>query len=80
MLVDNPTTTKENTAGKIPGFLLGGYYYYSGANNVGSYGYYWSRTAGNGQRGYSLYLDTSSVSPAGSSGKYYGFSVRCLTQ
>ena len=80
MLVDNPTTTKENTAGKIPGFLLGGRYNYYGANSVGSFGYYWSRTAFNGQYGYNLYLNTSSVNPAGNGSKYYGSSVRCLTQ
>ena len=80
MLVDNPTTTKENTAGKIPGFLLGGRYVNSGAIGVGSYGNYWSRTANSGQFGYLLYLDTSSVSPAYNFNKYNGYSVRCLAQ
>ncbi|MBQ9180961.1 hypothetical protein IJ135_02625, partial [Candidatus Saccharibacteria bacterium] len=82
MLVDHPTTTKENTAGKIPGFLLGGYYYAGGASDVGIEGHYWSRTAGSDQRGNYLTLDTSSVNPASSNYryKYNGVSVRCLTQ
>ena len=78
MLVDSPTSTKDNTAGKIPGFLLGGNFYASGANYVGSYGYYWSRTAYSARYGYLLYLSTSSVNPANNYGKYYGYAVRCV--
>ena len=78
MLVDSPTSTKDNTAGKIPGFLLGGYYYASGANRVGSRGYYWSRTANSARNGYNLDLYTSSVTPTDGSLKYVGFAVRCV--
>lgn len=79
MLVSNPTTTTENTNGaSAPGFLLGGFYNSSGARNVGSYGYYWSRTASSAQSGYYLYLNTSSVNPTINRSKYLGLAVRCV--
>ena len=83
MEVADPTTTKENTptVGQVtntPGFLLSGGYYTGGASSLGSYGFYWSRTASNAQNAYSLDMNTSSVHPAGSSNKYFGFTVRCL--
>lgn len=79
MLVPNPTTTTENVNGaSAPGLLLGGYYYASGANYVGSDGNYWSRTAYSARYGYSLSLSTSSVSPTSSYLKYLGLSVRCV--
>lgn len=78
MLVDSPTSTKDNTAGKIPGFLLGGYYNASGASNVGSSGYYWSRTASSARYGYNLFLNTSGVNPTDNNYKYYGRAVRCV--
>lgn len=62
------------------GFLLGGNYNNNGANNVGSNGNYWSRTANSGQNGYNLNLNTSSVNPANNNNKYNGNSVRCLAQ
>ena len=81
--VANPTTTKENTptVGQVtntPGFLLSGYYSTGGAGNLGSRGYYWSRTAYSAQDAYYLYMNTSSVYPAGNGAKYSGFSVRCV--
>ena len=79
MEVDDPTTTKENSAGKIPGFLLSGDYT-GGANHRGSNGYYWSRTAFSAQRAYDLNVDTSSVYPAYSNAKYLGLAVRCIAQ
>ena len=83
MEVANPTTTKENTptVGQVtntPGFLISGRYGTGGASNLGSRGYYWSRTAYSAQNAYGLYMSTSSVSPAGNDIKYYGFTVRCL--
>ncbi len=78
MEVDNPTTTKENTTGKIPGFLLSGSYYAGGAYNLGSGGSYWSRSAFSAQFAYYLYLNTSGVTPAGNNYKYVGFAVRCV--
>ena len=76
MAVDNPTTTYDNTNGKIPGFLLSGYYYTGGAYYLGSHGYYWSRTASSAQRAHNLYLGTSGVGPGDNSSKYGGFAVR----
>lgn len=78
MLV-NPTSATENTNGaSAPGFLLGGRYNSSGADDVGSYGYYWSRTAFSAQNAYSLVLNTSSVNPADHYNKYRGMAVRCV--
>lgn len=77
-LLVNPTSLKENTAGQAPGLLLGGSYGSGGASNIGSYGYYWSRTAPSAQNGYSLALSTSSFLPTTNSGKYLGYAVRCL--
>ncbi len=45
----------------------------------GSYGYYWSSTAGNGGSAYLLCLGSTSVYPGTvSSDKYHGRSVRCV--
>ena len=83
MLVANPTTTKENTptVGQVtntPGFLLSGGYFTGGAGNLGSHGYYRSRTANSAQNAYRMFMDTSGVNPANYSNKYGGFTVRCL--
>ena len=85
MEVANPTTTKENTptVGQVtstPGFLLSGDYDAGGANNLGSGGRYWSRTARNAQHAYDLAMNTSSVNLASVRSKYDGFTVRCLVQ
>ena len=80
MEVDNPTTTMNNSAGKIPGFLLSGGYYTGGASDLGSYGYYWSRTAYSAQLAYYLGMNTSGVYPASRNFKYSGFAVRCIAQ
>lgn len=61
------------------GLGLNGYIYDSLANNVGSYGYYWSRTAYSSTSAYNLYVNNGGyVDPASSSNRYYGFSVRCV--
>ncbi|MBR3246518.1 hypothetical protein IKF87_01395 [Candidatus Saccharibacteria bacterium] len=83
MLVANPTTAKENapTVGQVtntPGFLLSGSYAIAGAGTLGSYGVYWSRTAGSAPTAYSLRMDTSSVDPANYYRKHGGFAVRCV--
>ena len=62
------------------GFLLSGYYYTSGANNLGSNGNYWSRTANSAQNAYNLNLNSSSVNPANNNNKYNGNSVRCVAK
>ncbi len=43
----------------------------------GSGGYYWSSSP-NGASGYSLYFDSTAVTPASSGNRSHGFSVRCL--
>lgn len=62
----------------IVGFLLSGNYNTGGANNLGSNGNYWSRTANSAQNAYNLNLNSSSVNPANNNNKYNGFSVRCI--
>jgi hypothetical protein len=81
MEVDNPTETKNNSAGKIPGFLLSGIYHTGGAFYLGSEGRYWSRTASSAQNAYGLVMGTSSVYPAYDyDGKYLGLAVRCIAE
>ncbi|MBQ3296237.1 hypothetical protein IJG95_00810, partial [Candidatus Saccharibacteria bacterium] len=81
LLVASPTTTTENINGQYsPGLLLSGYYYGGGADNLGAYGLYWSRTSYSTGRAYGLYLGTSGVNPLDHSYKYCGFAVRCLLQ
>ena len=46
---------------------------------IGSFGYYWSRTASSSNNAYRLVFNSSNVYPAnGSANRYYGFSVRCV--
>ncbi len=79
LLVDNPTTAKENINGsKAPGLLLSGRYGSGGANDLGAYGYYWSRTSVSIGSGYDLYINTSGVGPLDHGSKYRGFAVRCV--
>ena len=80
MLVADPTTVTENISGTIPGLLLGGYYISDGAAYIGSFGYYWSRSAVSAQGAYELHLSSSNVNPASNSAKYDGFAVRCVKE
>ena len=82
MLVNNPTTAVDNDTNppKLPGFLLSGYYHTGGAYNLGSYGYYWSRSALSAQYAYLLNLSSSAVNPSNYNLKYNGFAVRCVLQ
>ena len=64
----------------MAGFLLSGNYNTGGANNLGSNGNYWSRTANSAQNAYNLNMNTSSVNPANNNNKYNGFTVRCLAK
>ena len=50
----------------------------SSLNNVGSFGYYWSRTAYSNTGAYGLYFSSSGVNPTGDYNRYVGFSVRCV--
>lgn len=47
---------------------------------VGSYGYYWSASPYSENGGYNLYFNSGYVSPASSSNRAYGFSVRCVQE
>ncbi|MCD8103010.1 MAG: fimbrillin family protein [Alistipes sp.] len=55
--------------------LSNGQLYYHGTN-----GCYWSTTASSATGGYALYFSSSSVGPASSNYRTYGFSVRCVAE
>ncbi len=55
-----------------------GYVLNSSLGNVGSWGYYWSRTAGSTNAAYGLYFNSTNVDPANYANLYFGFSVRCV--
>ena len=62
-------------------FVYSGGFYDSSANNRGSYGYYWSSSADRRYYAYYLLLGSSLVFPGtSSSSRYYGYSVRCISQ
>ena len=63
-----------------PAFVLSGRRNGGSTDTQGSNGYYWSSTAHNALRAYSLYLNSSNVYPADYLSKYYGFTVRCIAQ
>ena len=80
MLVEEPTTSTENTTAKIPGFLLSGYHRGDGGVYVGTKGVYWSRTARSSYGAYDIVINTDAVSLTDYSAKYNGFAVRCLAK
>ena len=81
MLVDNPLSSVENTAGKIPGFLLSGSYVSSGAAALGEHGCYWSKTAFSARGSMYMLISASSVSTRYDyEYKYIGNSVRCIAK
>ena len=59
-------------------FPYAGYVAGSALNNVGSGGYYWSRTANSDTLTYYLYFDSSFVAPANNAYRFSGFSIRCV--
>ena len=62
-------------------FVYSGYFNGSSAGTRGSSGFYWSSSAGGSGLAYHLYLNSSNVRPGtNSSYKYFGFSVRCISQ
>jgi uncharacterized protein (TIGR02145 family) len=72
--ITNPTTA-ASSALHLP---AAGYRVNNGTLlNQGSYGYYWSSSP-NSTLAYGLYLNSSSVYPASSNYRAYGFSVRCV--
>ena len=59
-------------------FPYAGTVFDSSLDRVGSYGYYWSRTAYSADGAYHLQFVSSAVGPAGYSARYFGFPVRCV--
>ena len=55
-----------------PGYISGG------SLNDAGFGVYWSSTVNTSESARSLGFYSSSVGPEGSSGRYAGFSVRCV--
>ncbi|MBR3269837.1 hypothetical protein IKG07_01135 [Candidatus Saccharibacteria bacterium] len=73
-----PTFNTTAGPGTLPNFLLAGYYISSTFDYGGSNGYYWSSSSYSSTNAYRLYFSSLSVYSALSSGRYYGFSVRCV--
>jgi hypothetical protein len=59
-------------------FPASGDRYGTSLNGRGSYGYYWSSSLYSQTLGYVLSFNSSNVHPAGSSDRFYGFSVRAV--
>ena len=61
-------------------FPYAGYVGFGSLNNVGSNGYYWSRTvlSGSSQHAYYLNFNSSYVLPATDDYRYNGFPIRCV--
>jgi uncharacterized protein (TIGR02145 family) len=77
---DNESSTGSTTEVKsgMHGWLLGGYADGNSVYGVGSVGYYWSSTEGSSSSGYNAYVTSSGFYPSSSSGRYGGFSLRCV--
>ena len=75
-----PTYTEQNNIRSyVSAFspVYSGSYYNGSLSNTGSYGYWWSATAGNSSSQYSLVYNGGSLD-TGFSIKSLGFSVRCI--
>ena len=59
-------------------FPYAGYVYNGSLDGVGSYGFYWSRTANSADYAYNLYFRSSNVYPAINGNRYSGLSIRCV--
>jgi uncharacterized protein (TIGR02145 family) len=59
-------------------FLYSGGFSGSSAENRGSYGFHWSRSACSYDRSYYLTLESTYLTPSDVNFKFLGFSVRCL--
>lgn len=55
-----------------------GFRYGTSVLNVGSYGYYWSSTAGSANYAYYVCFYSSNFNPSGNDSRYYGYSVRLV--
>ncbi len=60
------------------GFVAGGYITNGSLGDVGSWGYYWLRTASSNTYAYFLNFSNGSVRPANDFNRYLGFSIRCV--
>ena len=71
-------TGKEEYAGISVFFPAAGYGNGTSLNDAGSFGYYWSSSLGTSSPGYAYYLgfNSSDVNPQDNYFRYYGFSVR----
>ena len=80
----NQSSTAGTTQSKIwrsfpNNFLYSGFAYSSNIHNRGLYGSYWSSSANNAGNAYSLYLNSSYLSPGTNNDyKFDGFPVRCV--
>ena len=75
-------TTQSKVWRSFPNnFLYSGYFYSASPVNRGSYGGYWSSTVDDGNyNSYNLSLSSTSLYPSTNySGKYYGRSIRCIS-
>ena len=62
-------------------FIPAGYVYTGGLDYAGNYGYYWSATPdSDGSSAYNLSFVSGILYPSNYSGRYVGFSVRCLAK
>ena len=62
-------------------FIPAGYVYTGGLDYAGNYGYYWSSTPNSdGSSAYNLSFVSGILYPSNYSGRYNGFSVRCLAK
>ena len=83
---NTPTNTAGDTATKAfrkfpNNFVYSGRFSGASADYRGSYGDYWSRSAGVSDYAYLLYLSSSNVYPGTINGsKNYGSTVRCIAQ
>ena len=61
-------------------FMRSGDVYGTSISSFGNYGFYWSSTVGSTTTAYRLVFYSGYVSPASSSNRYVGFSVRCIAR
>ncbi len=75
-------TTQRMAKPKPLGFEFAGDYSYSNGSlvNVGSDGFYWSRTAYSAGNAYLLYFHSSYVNPQRNYGRGNGYAVRCVVR
>ena len=66
--------------GKVPNFLLAGYYGSGSFYDGGSNGYYWSSSSYSSTSAYYSYFLSSYVTSADNNARYFGFAVRCLAK